>query len=249
MKKKLATAVAVTMAACLAFAQEEPSANRPERRPGGEGGERGMGMQGRMMDRPGMEGMRGREHGGGMGGGQMGGGPERGDMMERLLSNPQMLEKLGISEETANQMKSDLDKINLEMIDLKAAMEKIGLKQASAMTAKEVDEDALMDMVEEGGEIRTKMAKLQIRKMMIFRKNIDPEKMEQARNQLRERMQERFGDGEGRMQERGMGGRGQGLGEERRKKIEEFRRRSQGEGSDATEETRKEETKEDAKAE
>ena len=244
--KKLTIAAAVTMAACLALAQEDMPNNQPERMPGRDGGERGMGMQGRMMDRPGMDGMRGgHERGGPMGGGQMGGG----DMMEKLLSNPQMLEKLGLSEEAANQMKGELDKIDLEMIDLKAEMEKIGLKQASAMTAKEVDEDDLMEMVEEAGKIRTKMAKLQIRKMMLFRKNIDPEKMEQARTQLRERMQDRmkehFGEGEGRMPEKGMG-RGQGLSEERRKKMEEFKRRRQGEGGEAPVEIKKEENKEEA---
>ena len=86
------------------------------------------------------------------------------------------------------------------------------------MTAKEVDEDDLMDMVEDAGKIRTKMAKLQIKKMMLFRKHIDPEKMEQVRSQLKDRMREHMQsrDGEGGRRPEGSGRDGQGMSGRRR---------------------------------
>ncbi len=53
---------------------------------------------------------------------------------------------------------------------VKAEMEKLGLEQARAMTSKEIDEDELMDLIEEMGEVRTEIAKIQIKKMMIERR-------------------------------------------------------------------------------
>ena len=76
----------------------------------------------------------------------------------------------------------------MEHIELKAEMEKLALEQARAMTSKDVDEDDLMDLVEEMGELRTEIAKIQIKKMMIFRNNIDPEKMAELRKGMHERM-------------------------------------------------------------
>lgn len=222
MKRALTITAVLLIAAAMVMAQGKED-GRPM---GGEKGERGMGMQGgRGM---GMQGGRGGERGG-RGGERGGPGGQHGDMMERMLSNPEIREKLGITDEQVAELKTDLQKMKEEMIDLQAEMQKVGLRQAEAMTAKDIDEGKLMDMVEDAGKLRTKMAKLQIKKMILFRKYVDPEKMEQVRGQLKERMRERFRERMGdRGGEGGQRGPGEGDQEQRRKKFEEMRRHRQG---------------------
>ncbi len=218
MKLRTAITAVLVMTAAVAIAQEreggwQRDGDRAGRDRGQQGSDRaGPGMQGRMN-----EGGRGGQHG---------------DMMERLLSNPEIREKLGLSEEQVAEIRKELQEIKEEMIDLQAEMQKIGLRQAEAMTSKEIDEKKLMKMVEEAGELRTEMAKLQIRKMILFRKHVDPEKMEQVRGQMKERMKERFkdrmgdrgGDNGGRRPE-GMGRDREGGDDQRRQRMEEMRRR------------------------
>jgi len=191
MKRTLTITAALLVAAGIVCAQEQGGERDRSERGGGQG--RDMGMRGsRMGDRPGG----GREaggHGSFQRGGHPGGeGHGREEMMERLLESPEVRERLGLSEEQVEKIKKELLDIKMEMVELKAEMEKVGLEQAKAMTSKEIDEDELMDLVEKAGKLRTKMAKLQIKKLVLFRKNIDPEKMQGMRDQLRERMRDRM---------------------------------------------------------
>jgi len=153
---------------------------------------------------------RGREFGGEMKGPRMGEkGP--GGMIERLLDNPELMEKAGISKEQLTAIKNAMDEIEIKMIDLRAEMEKAGIAQAQLMSQEKIDEDAIMKAVEKTGEIRTKMAKLHIQSMLTIKKSITPEQMakikellsqrrkemsEEDRAAMREKMKERFGRGE-----------------------------------------------------
>ena len=120
-----------------------------------------------------------------------------------------------------------MPEMKIEMIDIKAKMDKIGLEQAKEMREEEIDEGDIMDLVEEAGELRIEMAKLQMKKMILMRKHIDPEKMEAVRSQIRERMKKR-GEGQRPEGKERMGKReereGRGEGEQ---KPEEMRRRRQ----------------------
>lgn len=213
MKHLLTLVTAIIVSATIAYGQDQERTD--QRRPGREGGGD---FRERMQER--MKSGRGGQDR--AGGDQHGKGGSREDMMERLLSNPEMLEKLGLSDEDAEKLKGELHKLKVEFIELKAEMEKLGLEQARAMTSREVDEDKLMDLVEDMGKLRTKMAKIQIRKMMLFRKNIDPEKMKAMREQLHERMRSR--DQEGR------GGQDREGGSDRRRPGGDMRKRSRPDG-------------------
>ena len=146
------------------------------------------------------------------------------NLIERLMDNPELAEKAGLSKEQISSIKTILYDINMQMIDLRAEMEKAGMEQARLMTSDEPDEAAIMKAIEKTGEIRTKMAKLRIQSMLKIKKIIKPEqfaKMKEfiserrkegmrgdERVPFREKMKERFRRGEG----------GEGMNEFRRER-------------------------------
>lgn len=165
---------------------------------------------------------RAKEWRGGMVEQNMGGGQRREEMLERMLDNPEMREKLGISEEKAGQIKDQLHEMKTRSIELRAEMEKLGLEQAKAISAKELDRDRVMELVEKLGGVRTEFAKLQVEKMLVIRENMDPAKMEEIRGRIREHVQKR------RMENR----EDEDAGDGRRKGREEKSRRRKMESED-----------------
>lgn len=126
-----------------------------------------------------------------------GGGGEsmqRGDMMIHALRNPEVAEKIGLSEEQCEKISRKIEKLEDKNLNLKYKMEKTSLKQARLMTAKELDEKALMDAVEELGKYRTQIAKQRITMMIFMRNTLTPEQTKNMRSVMRERMNERRKD-------------------------------------------------------
>jgi len=201
----------------MVFAQEMERSAKPGKR--GERGDARANMQERMQ-----------KHGAGEGGERLGG---REEMVERMLNNPEMREKLGISEENMQKIKEELKKMHEESSQLRAQMEKLGMEQAKAMTSKELDEGRLMSLVEELGKIRTERAKMQMRKMILLRKNIDPEKMDAIRKKAQERMRSRENKSGS---ENGEGGNGRSrdrVSEDDRARFEQMRKKRQAREKDA----------------
>ncbi len=115
----------------------------------------------------------------------------RGDMMTHALKNPEMAEKIGLSEEQQQKITKKLEKIEDKNLDLKYKMEKASLKQARLMTAKELDEEALMAVVDELGKYRTQMAKQRIGMLVFMRKTLTDEQITNMRRVMHERVKER----------------------------------------------------------
>lgn len=177
MKYSALIITAITLSGAIAFAQDAEQPGRPGKRQT-EGRDRAN-MQERMKKNGGPEGKEGDRRGG------------REEMIERMLDRPETREKLGISEADFEAIKSELDKLKTEDSRLKEKMQKLGLEQAKVMTSKELDEDKLMGLVEDIGRVRTDLAKARMRKMLIIRKHIDPEKMRAIRQKLQSRMRSR----------------------------------------------------------
>jgi len=51
-----------------------------------------------------------------------------------------------------------------------------------------VDENAVMKAVEEAGEVRTAMAKLKVRQLLLVKRTFTPEQIELARKRMRQHM-------------------------------------------------------------
>jgi Spy/CpxP family protein refolding chaperone len=113
---------------------------------------------------------------------------QRDAMIMHALRNPQVADKIGLSEEQRETISRKVEKLEDRTLTLKYKMEKASLKQARLMTAKDIDEKALMDVIDELGEYRTQMAKQKIGMLIFMRKTLTPEQAKNMREIMRERM-------------------------------------------------------------
>jgi len=111
-----------------------------------------------------------------------------GMLIERIVRDDKIAEELGLSEDQVETISNALYEHKVKEIDLKAGMQKAGLEQARLLTAKEVDEDAIMVAVEKTGRIRTNLAKLKIERLLLLKNTLTEEQIETAKNMMRKRM-------------------------------------------------------------
>lgn len=117
------------------------------------------------------------------------GGPGGGGMIERFINNPEIAEKLDMSEEQVEQMHKIAERMRERQMELMEAMKNSGRRQAECMTAETVNQEEVMASIEESGRIQTEMAKLKARELLALQEILTPEQREKVRN-MREKMQE-----------------------------------------------------------
>ena len=181
--------------------------------------ERGRGpREGRAEERGGRPERRGPGRGDMQGGGKMkGGGQTDAMLVARIVSNPTIAKKFGLSEEQITTLSEAMQQMRKEQIPLNAQMELAALEQAKLMTAKPIDEEAVMAAVEATGKIRTEIAKLQVKQLLLVNRTLTQEQIETIKERIREKMRGRGGNMRGR-------GRGEGDNEEWDEKRQRQRR-------------------------
>ena len=155
--------VAVAALSCVAFADGGPEGGaRPE------GGRRGFGP---------------RE--GGMG--PMMGGM---DPIVRMVSNPAVAEKIGLSDEQKaklNELKGDKEANRAAQDKVRAAT----MKQLDLMKAEKIAEGAVMAAIDEVFELRKAMAKEQAKRVIAVKSVLTPEQVKKAHEEMKKMFEAR----------------------------------------------------------
>lgn len=110
-------------------------------------------------------------------------------MIARIAGNPEVRKDLGITDEQVSRLRNGFYELRNRQVDLRAALEKGGLEQAHLMTQPDVDEGALMKVIENTGRTRTEMAKLRVRQLLLVKKTLTQEQITGLRTHLREHFQ------------------------------------------------------------
>jgi hypothetical protein len=108
----------------------------------------------------------------------------------RLLGNPKIVQELGLNEEQVAKIRDGAFEARKEQVKLRADIELAGLEQARLLTQEPVEEKALMKAVEKAGLIRTEMAKLQMRQILLIRQNMTPAQHAKLRQMIGKRMED-----------------------------------------------------------
>ena len=173
--------VAVAALGCVAFAEG------PAEGPNPAGPRRGMGP------RDGMSPMMG------------------GDPIVRIVSNPAVADKIGLSDEQKAKLKElkDESKSNREV---QKKVREATMKEVELMKAEKIDEAAVMAAIDEVFELRKTMAKEQAKRVIAVKSILTPEQVAKAHEEMRnsfnargERGPRHAGPREGRGPRRGMG--------------------------------------------
>ncbi len=115
---------------------------------------------------------------------------ERGQMvLERILNNERMIKKLGLSEEQVSTLRNGIFDPKKEKIRKRADLQIAATEQARILTESEIDERALMEAVEETGQIRTELAKLHMQGLLLMHKTLTKEQRSKIGPMLRQKHQ------------------------------------------------------------
>jgi Spy/CpxP family protein refolding chaperone len=172
------TILTVLLTACVALGQESNTTSSVKPPPGG----------------PGMWGGMGQGEGDGL----------RADMMlERILTNADMIAKIGLSDDQAKTLNTAIADIKSKRATIKSQMDALALEQVTKMAQTNVDEKAVLKLVEQIGELRTQIAKSAISELLLIKRTVTPEQMKKMREIARDlRKDQRRPDGRERPWER-----------------------------------------------
>jgi Spy/CpxP family protein refolding chaperone len=129
---------------------------------------------------------RGERHAGGPRGGM--GGMRHHEMgMDPIVfavSRPQIVEKLGLSDEQKEKLKVVTDRVKGGRESMKKVREAT-MRQFDLMKAEKVDEAAVMKVIDEVFELRKQMAKDQVRRVIEIKSILTPEQIAKAREEMK----------------------------------------------------------------
>ena len=155
--------VAVAALSCVAFAEGAPEGGaRPE------GGHRGFGPR----------------EGGGMGPMMVS------DPIVRMVSNPAMADKIGLSDEQKAKLK-ELKGDNEANREAQKKVREATVKQLELMKAEKIDEAAVMAAIDEVFELRKAMAKEQAKRVIAVKSVLTPEQVAKAHEEMKKMFESR----------------------------------------------------------
>jgi len=130
------------------------------------------------------------------------------DPVVRMVTNPRMAEKIGLSEEQTAKIK-EIDKQNrLDTANLRKKLRDASEKQAELLKAEKIDEAAVMAQIDQVFETRKEMAKAQTRRIIAIKAVLTPEQvtlaLEEFRNRPKQGMRGQGAKGNGQGRGRGM---------------------------------------------
>lgn len=103
-----------------------------------------------------------------------------------MVTNPKMAEKLGLSAEQQAKLK-ELKENRKEDRDLQEKARAATMKQFDLMKAEKIDEAAVMAAIDEVFELRKKMAKEQVKRIIAVKSILTPEQIKKAHEEMRAR--------------------------------------------------------------
>ena len=136
-------------------------------------------------------------------GGRRGFGPREGGMGQmmggmdpivRMVFNPAVAEKLGLSDEQKAKLR-ELKGNNEENRDAQKKVREAAMKQIELMKAEKIDEAAVMAAIDEVFELRKAMAKAQAKRVIAVKSVLTPEQVARAREETKKTFESRGGRG------------------------------------------------------
>lgn len=120
---------------------------------------------------------------------------EGGDMMMLTLTRPAVVKQLNLSGEQQAQIAAVMNGSSNEMSALRAKMQSLARKQAELMGAETLDETAILTLTDEIGDVRSSMARAQVKQMLAVRKVLTAEQRMKMRAMMKKALENREGPG------------------------------------------------------
>lgn len=104
-----------------------------------------------------------------------------GGMLLGVLERSALRSRLGITEEAWTALKDAIQAQRAELESLHGRARKAAMEQVRLLTADSVDEADVMAAVEKIGALRTEIAKIHVRELLLIKQHLTPRQLEQIR--------------------------------------------------------------------
>jgi Spy/CpxP family protein refolding chaperone len=116
----------------------------------------------------------------------------KGKLLERILKNPELVERIGLSEEQEKALRDGFCDLGKERVAKEAELKLAAMEQARILTESEINESELMAAVEKTGRVRTELAKIQMKKLLLMHRTLDDEQRQDIANLAHEHRKSRM---------------------------------------------------------
>jgi len=109
------------------------------------------------------------------------------DPIVRLVTNPKMAEKIGLTEDQQKQIK-EINTTNRESSeDLRRSLRESMKKQTELLKADKIDEAAVMAEIDKAFDVRKELAKRQTKRIIAIKSILTPEQIAKALEEIKNR--------------------------------------------------------------
>jgi Spy/CpxP family protein refolding chaperone len=109
-------------------------------------------------------------------------------MLQRVMENPEVAKKLGITEEQAAALQTSFYEQEKKMVALQSEAELAQIEVRRLMDQDDPSAETLMAAIDKAGAARTAIQKASVEQRLAVRKIVGPETMKKIKQQLGERM-------------------------------------------------------------
>lgn len=124
--------------------------------------------------------------------GQDGHGPDHGDVLKRILENPEIAKKAGVSDEQIKKLKDGQFNFDKQMITMRADAEVAKMEVKRLMEAEKVDRGALEKALDTAGAKELAARKLGLMRMLDVKETLGAESIEKIKGLVRDHLTQRM---------------------------------------------------------
>ncbi len=119
----------------------------------------------------------------------MAGGDIEQNILLRALDNPQIAERLQITDAQRDAIATSFQELDAQLETLRPRLEDALKVQTGLLGEPDLDQDKLMAAVEDAWKLRTEIAKIQTRKLLALRSHLTADQITRSRDLIKDRME------------------------------------------------------------
>ncbi len=114
-------------------------------------------------------------------------------VLAKMVTNPKVAAEIGLSDEQVAGLKSGLEELGVRLEELNMQLREAAREQGRLLLESEVDTGAVMTAVEKTGRIRTEIAKISVRQILLVKESISADQLEKLTEIMKSRDRRRYG--------------------------------------------------------
>lgn len=121
-------------------------------------------------------------------------GQEPAMILDEFLNDDSAAAEAGLSAGQITTLKEAWENTKEQQKELKDKLRELAISQARLMQADVPDEEAILELVGQTGDIRTEIAKIRVKNLVLVKRTLTRPQLEKVGEMVRSRLRERYGE-------------------------------------------------------